>query len=381
MKYILRLFVILIAASVFIPTVHAMEWKQAETVTIPKEQVIAGSLMTGGTTITVDGVVHGDVFCAGKTVTISGIVDGDVLCAAGDLTVSGVVKGDIRVAAQTLSVGGQVSKNATVLGQTVVINKSATMSGEVFVAGQSLKTNGNIGPLTGFTNEMDIGGEVHGDTTVYTNALLVGKDTRLFGALRYTSEKEATIADGAAVSGIVSHITPDTKKESDTRAPSSDTKPVQWPANAVSSVIFYLLLSLLTNALFAKKITQVSSVIERKWLVSMGVGLLACIALPFISLFLLVTIIGILIIPVPILAAVVATAFGRIVAAQILGKSVLEGFKVKSSGNLYVQSLVGIPILFSMFKAPFVGGLFSFISIILGLGAFILSYRKQSGRK
>jgi hypothetical protein len=116
-------------------------------------------------------------------------------------------------------------------------------------------------------------------------------------------------------------------------------------------------------------------------MVSMGVGLLACIALPFVSLFLLVTIIGILLIPVPIFAIVIATGFGRIVAAQVFGKSVLEGFKVKQSNNLYLQSLVGIPILFCMFKAPFVGGLFSFVSIILGLGAFILSFAHQQQKR
>ncbi len=381
MKRLFQILLMLVVISKTHLPVHAMEWKQGETVTVSKEQNIGSSLIAGGTTIVIDGTVHGDVFCAGKTVTITGIVDGDVLCAAQDLTISGSVTGDVRLAVQTMNVTGTISGNSTVFSQNTTISKSATMSGEVFFAAQTVKTNGNIGPLTGFSNDLEISGVVNGDANIYANSLRMAKDARIFGSLRYTSEKEAMIADGAAVSGIVSHVTPDTDKKS------SDKKNIQykesksWPSNAVSSVVFYLLLSLIANALFAKKIAQIAQNVEKKWMVSMGVGLLSCIALPFISLFLLVTIIGILLIPVPILVVVVATGFGRIVAAQVFGKSVLEGFKVKQSNTLYLQSLVGIPILFCMFKAPFVGGLFSFISIILGLGAFILSFQKQKAKK
>ena len=381
MKRLFYMLVLLCIASFSPVSVHAMEWKQGETVTVSKDQTIESTLVTGGTTIVVDGVVHGDVFCAGKTVTISGTVDGDVLCVAQDLTISGTVLGDVRLAAQTMSATGKVDGNATIVAQTAVVSKSATLSGEVLFASQSLKTGGIVGPLTGFANELDMSGEIHGDANVYATDLHITKDARIFGSLRYTSEKEASIADGAAVSGIVSHVTPDAQKNTNKPKTTPIRNISNWPANAISSVIFYLLLSLIANALFSKKISQVAHAVEHKWMLSLGVGLLACIALPFVSLFLLVTIIGILLIPVPIFAVVVATGFGRIVASQVFGRSVLEGFKVKQSHNLYLQSLVGIPILFCMFKAPFVGGLFSFVSIILGLGAFILSFQTQKGKK
>lgn len=358
-----------------------MEWKQGETVTVSKEQSIGSTLIASGTTIVIDGTVHGDLFCAGKTVTITGVVDGDVLCASQDLTISGTVTGDVRLAVQTMNVTGKVDGNSTVFSQNTIISKSATMSGEVFFAAQSVKTNGKLGPLTGFSNDLDITGEVNGDANVYANSLIMSKDARIFGSLRYTSEKEATIADGAAVSGIVSHVTPSTDKKSSDMKNIKEKESKSWPSNAVSSVIFYLLLSLIANALFSKKIQMVSRAVHERWMVSIGIGFLTCIALPFLSLFLLITIIGILLVPIPILAVVVATGFGRIVSAQVFGKSVLEGFKVKRSDNLYLQSLVGIPILFCMFKAPFVGGVFSFISILLGLGAFILSFQKYVGKK
>ncbi len=381
MKRFIHLFFSLIIASFLTSSVHAMEWKQGETVTVSKEQSIGSTLIASGTTIVIDGTVHGDLFCAGKTVTITGVVDGDVLCASQDLTISGTVTGDVRLAVQTMNVTGKVDGNSTVFSQNTIISKSATMSGEVFFAAQSVKTNGKLGPLTGFSNDLDITGEVNGDANVYANSLIMSKDARIFGSLRYTSEKEATIADGAAVSGIVSHVTPSTDKKSSDMKNIKEKESKSWPSNAVSSVIFYLLLSLIANALFSKKIQMVSRAVHERWMVSIGIGFLTCIALPFLSLFLLITIIGILLVPIPILAVVVATGFGRIVSAQVFGKSVLEGFKVKRSDNLYLQSLVGIPILFCMFKAPFVGGVFSFISILLGLGAFILSFQKYVGKK
>jgi cytoskeletal protein CcmA (bactofilin family) len=153
-----------------------------------------------------------------------------------------------------MNVTGKVDGNSTVFSQNTIISKSATMSGEVFFAAQSVKTNGKLGPLTGFSNDLDITGEVNGDANVYANSLVISKDARIFGSLRYTSEKEATIADGAAVSGIVSHVTPNTDKKSSDIKNIKEKESKSWPSNAVSSVIFYLLLSLIANALFAKKL-------------------------------------------------------------------------------------------------------------------------------
>jgi uncharacterized integral membrane protein len=72
MKRLFQLFFTITIASLLTSSVHAMEWKQAETVTVSKEQTIGSTLIAGGTTIVIDGTVNGDVFCAGKTVTITG---------------------------------------------------------------------------------------------------------------------------------------------------------------------------------------------------------------------------------------------------------------------------------------------------------------------
>jgi cytoskeletal protein CcmA (bactofilin family) len=374
MALILGISVLLLAPT----TAQAFEIKQGDTVTVVKEQKIEGSLMAGGNSVVIDGLVTGDVFCAGKKVVISGTVDGDLICAAQEMIISGIVTGDARLATQSLYVQGRIEGNATTLSQSITFDPTADINGEVLFASQSFLSQGFIGPLAGVSKYIELAGEVKGDAQLGAQELVVGKDARIFGSLKYTSEKPATIADGAAVSGVVSHVIPAPEKKPESKEKASVRNAMaSWPANAVTGVIFYLLLSLIANALFSRKIHEVAAVIEKKWLLSMGVGMLAAIALPFVSLFLLVTIIGILLIPIPILAAAVATGFGRIVAAQVFGKSVLKGFKLKNADNLYMQSLIGVPILWCMFKAPFVGGLFTFISIILGLGAFILSFQKS----
>lgn len=375
---------LLLASVLFLApsSVQAVEIKQGDSVTIVKEQKIDGSLIAGGNSVVIDGMVTGDVFCAGKKVVISGTIDGDLICAAQEMIISGIVTGDARLATQSLYVQGRIEGNATTLSQDITFDPTAEINGEVLFGSQSFLTHGFIGPLSGVSKRIELQGEVKGDAQLGASELVIGKDARIFGSLRYTSEKPATIADGAAVSGVVSHVIPAPEKKASGKEKTSVQRTMSsWPANAVTGVIFYLLLSFIANALFSRKIHEVATVIEKRWLLSIGVGMLAAIALPFLSLFLLVTIIGILLIPVPLLAAGVATGFGRIVAAQVFGKSVLKGFKLKNADNLYMQSLIGVPILWCMFKAPYVGGLFTFISIILGLGAFILSFQRKNHKQ
>ena len=360
------------------PHSYAVEWKQGDTTTITKEQSINSTVVISGNSVVIDGAVHGDVLCAGKVVTITGIVDGDVLCAAQELVISGSVKGDVRVAAQTLHIRGSIGRNATVLAQSASVDSTGQIAGEVLFGSQSFLTKGTIGPLSGVSKLLDIDGYIRGDTNVYATDISIRKNARIFGSFHYTSDAQAHIADGASVSGTVSHRIDDSQKKTSSQQKLPQKKPMAgWPANAIGAIIFYVLISLLMNAIFPQKIHQVALAIEKRWLLASGVGLLACIALPFLCVFLLVTIIGILLIPVPIFAAFVATGFGRIVASQVFGKSVLKGFGVKKAENIYLQSIIGIPILWCMYKAPFVGGLFSFVSIILGLGAFILSFQKS----
>lgn len=378
MKHIYSVCFSLLLVLFLVPSVLAVEFKQGETVTVSKDQSIGSTLVAGGNSVVIDGVVHGDVFCAGKKVTIAGTVDGDVLCAAQELTVTGTVSGNLRTAGQAIVLTGRVGRNANLAGQSVSINPEARVAGEVIVASQMFKQNGIIGPLTGWADTMSVAGEIKGDTNMYASVIQLEKTSVLRGSFVYTSEKEAGIASGSAVAGQITRAIPE-KGEKKNKKPAENVQKTMrsWPANALGGVFFYLLLSFLVSALFPKKVGDVAHIYHTHSMAAALVGTVSLVAVPFLVVSLLVTIVGILLIPIPIVLAFVFAAFGRIVGAQVFGKSVLEGFGSKNADNLYLQSLVGVPILWCMFKAPYIGGLFAFISIILGLGTVLLTFQKN----
>lgn len=377
MKRFLSAAVLIISFFVFVSRAQAVEFRSGESVGTQASDVIPSSLVISGSSVVVDGIVKGDVYCAGKSIVISGVVEGDVLCAGQNIHIDGVVKGNVRSVGQKISITGSVDRNINALAQSFTIDPNASVGGEVMYAGQTITIDGATNALLGGAQYTEINGHVAGDAIIYGQELSLGNAARIDGSLTYTSQKDASISQSATVSGAISHILP---KESNQKNKPLFFQPIKnptpWPANALTSVFFYTVLGLLTALLFSKKTLRVQQIIREKGVYAGIIGLVAIMGAPLVALILVVTIIGIFAIPFVVLAYILATMFGRIVVGQTLGQSILEGFHVKAKDNVYYQTLAGVPILWFMCKAPFVGGLISVVSILLGLGAVFLSFHK-----
>lgn len=377
MKYFQTIFIIFASAILFTPRVQAVEFKTGESVNIGSDEVLSGSLFVSGSTIIIDAPVHGDVYCAGKSVVITSVVDGDIICAGQTLRVEGKVGGNIRVAAQTITLSGAVGKNVSTMSQSLTVEHTATIGGELLYAVQTATIAGTSGSIAGVSETTTLAGMVRGDVLLEAQSFNIDSGAKVNGSLSYVSQKETMIPDGATVSGVISFKPiPKSDKEEGKFVVRSSKEGKRWPINALPSVLFYTLLGLIIAAIFPRAVVRVQKNMQQSGLLSGAVGVVAIMGAPFLFLFLLVSIVGILAIPFVALLYVIATCFGRIVGATLVGRGILDGFNVKSRDNLFLQVFIGIPILWIMFKAPFVGGLLALISIFWGLGGVFLSLRK-----
>lgn len=290
---------------------YAMTSMGGQTVTVPKSEVVTGTLFAGGNTVTVDGLVNGDLFCGGQNVSITGTVSGDVICGAQNIRIAGWVGGSVRVAGQNIDVSGTVRRNVTVAGQTLTLEKTATVAGEVIFAGQ-------------------------------------------------------TLANSGSVSGVVTQFKPSEKQIS---RPVRIARPAGFGIiGLIVKIIGYSILAVIVFTLAPKWSKRVLEVMRSKLWPSVGSGCLMVIIVPIALVMIAITIIGI---PVAILAGLafgLMVAIARIFAAVWLGQVILDALHTKQP-SMVLTAVTGVVAAEIVFAVPVVGGLAGFIAVLWGLGA------------
>ena len=355
---------------------YAMEFQNGDSVTIPKDKVINGSLFISGNSVIVDGEINGDVFCVGKDVVITGTVHGDVLCAGKTLHINNNTDGNIRVAGQTVDISGTAGANATVFGQTVTESENGAIDGELLVAGQNVKIDGYVGrDVQAWLDAITITGQIDGSLGADTNSLSIADGAIIGGNVNYTSDQNATIASGATVGGKVSKHT--------------DTQPVAKPAPVVSQnhsgnwgfLITTLIFGAILLQLFPGNLLKTVEAMQERWGKTIGLGVLVVILSPLFILFLIVTLVGI---PLAIAAVglfIAAYFIGRILVALLVGRIILDSVYKQKKDSLGWNLVAGSLVLWATFLIPVVGGIVSFIVTIFGFGGVLLLFQLKKKQK
>jgi len=116
--------------------VEAKDMKKGE-VTVPKTETLREDLVATGA-ITVDGTVSGDCVSMGSSVTVKGEVRGDVAALGGSGEVSGTVNGDLVVLGGPALVSGTVRGDVAAMGGDVTLADKAVVEGDVSLLGGKL---------------------------------------------------------------------------------------------------------------------------------------------------------------------------------------------------------------------------------------------------
>jgi hypothetical protein len=148
---------------------------------------------------------------------------------------------------------------------------------------------------------------------------------------------------------------------------------IQWLifARMISSIGFVMLAMVLV-ALFTPQIGRISSLVEKKLLPCFGWGVLfSLLLLPF-TLLLIVSLVGIIFVPLWILLVIAAGLAGYVAAAHVLGKKFLSAIRIKGRPMIW-ETFTGIILLMLIGWVPVVGGLVQMFLCACGFGAVCLS--------
>ncbi len=162
-KIKIGIFLVLAAVCGFFGTAHAAahsrpnsksEWTSGE-VRVAKGETLEKDVTASGP-IVIEGALRGDCVALGGPVNISGKVSGDLTSLGGPVAVSGDIKGDVSSLGGPVEISGRVEGDISSMGGDVTLGDGAIVLGDVALMGGRLN-KAKTAVLKGDVSHMDWG--------------------------------------------------------------------------------------------------------------------------------------------------------------------------------------------------------------------------------
>ena len=308
---------------------------------VPEGDTVDDDVTVQGGNAEIEGVIDGDLAVMGGVVEVSGLVDGDVAVFGGNLDITGTIDGDAAVMGGNITNRGTITGDLFVVGGTVRLDSGSVVQGDISMVGGTVDSDENA--------------EVLGEITSVEIEVLHKIMPRIGKAFRFPK----------FLPGI--HIFP--------------------RIFFIAAMIVMYIINLLIFLIFPGTIEKIVNKLRLNVWASVGLGLgLEVLYVPLIVLF-AVSVIGIALIPLFILAVFLSALFGFSALSLIIGDKVTNGMKwnVTNKVGLFSigwLSIMIIPIIVHLIGPPIfiLGWIISYVALTIGIGAVIYTLIKKNGK-
>ncbi len=341
-------------------------------VLIPAEETIDDTLIALGDTVEVNGNVTGDLIAFGRRIVIRGNVGGLVITGGESVTLEGSVDGSVLAGAETLSVSSRkIGRNLFGGAETVTVSDTASVAQNVLVGGEKVSLAGSVGhDVLGGAEELEVASTIGGGLTSYSKRMTLLAPAHINGDVRaHGVEKKdhVVVSPGAVIGGqLITELDKFDVEQNRYLTGRFYGWEIVWLAAAF---VAGLVLLWVVPALQRVPFDGASDALR-----SGGYGVVALAATPIIAVLACVTIIGI---PIGVLALMAWGAgiyLAKVVVAQLIGVRVLEAVAERHE-HFAMSLLVGLLILTFVVNLPIIGGVIGFVVTVVGLGLLVLFVR------
>lgn len=319
-----------------------------------------------------DNYKNGDLYLAGDNVTIDYIVDGNAFICANTVTINSQIGGDAFIIAKDIF----INENAYIYNNLFAIAESVELKGVVY-EGFALSKNFNISggyvyrDLKVACDTLNVNGPVGRNAYVGCSNINFNTDEKnngiIYGNLEYSSDSEISIPENG-VKGTVKYTETKVTPEESARSIIAN-----YILNLGAFLAFVLIIWLVCLVLAPKFLANTNKFVGKKSLSIFGYGLLALIAIPvacFILILLQLTIgFSFLLFAVYILALAVSKSLFTITANNY----VCSKLKINKNAGIFGMLIVSGIVVWAITEIPYIGGLASFVILVLGLGILVAS--------
>lgn len=352
-------------------TLGATEFRAVDSYTLTPGEELKDDLVIAGKNVKIEGEVAGDVLSACRSLTINGNISNSVYNFSQYLDVSGNIKGSLATFCQNLSVSGRVARNLTAFSAHVFVTREAVIEGQLTTLAGELDLDGQVKKgLLAKGEEVVISGNIQGDANIEADKLIILEGAVIEGNLKYKSPKEAKIDPQAKISGEVKW-TEKIKKDK--------KKGVYRRVGFFNSALMAgnLATGLVLIALFRKRWERSKNAVAKSFLKSLGLGFVLAVCVPVAAVILLITVIGIPLSLLTIVAYVVVFYLAKLVFSTTLGSWIFRILKRDSKVSLFWAFLVGYLIFWLLTGFPVLGTILYILAFLVGLGGIVLGNREN----
>lgn len=355
------LLVALLISSVGSPVAANTVVRTGESIEVGSDQLVDGDFYILGQTVSLSGTVTDDVVAIAGGITTNGSVGGDILAITGSFQHHATVTDDVRVIAGDVTIAESVGGDLVVVGGVLKVLSTATIAGDVLFFGGSAEVNGTVtGSVLGASERIRIDGPVGGTVDVTSGQVTLGDRAQITGDIRYISPSDLMRGQNAAVEGTIIKSIP--------------TAPASEVSMQSTIVPFFVLVTtvLIMHLLFRSLLVRVVETIFARPLLSAVAGSAVIFAVPFVTLLLLATIIGLLVGLLLFTTTLVVYVLGTVAAAYVTAG--LVSYAVQRSVDCSLWWLMcGTAVWYALFLVPVIGPAVALSVYLFALGGLLLT--------
>lgn len=318
--------------------------------------------------------VSGDAFLVGYDVSIDAPVAGAAHAAGFNVTSDAEVGDDLYAAGFNVEIRAPVARNVTAAASTVTLDQGASVGGNARLTGATVNVGGPIeGALLVSSGHLKLYAPISGDVSFYGESIDFRPGAKVGGTFFIHAPHPIEVpASVAATAQIVYEPLESPDYMSEAGRTADNIARGFWPA-IWALVIWFVLLLLAGVALIAllpRRLERMEQAMRTGMAKCFGVGILVfAMMLGFVPLTAM-TLIGILALPVVLLAVVIAGSLAFMTGSFLIGLRFSAAFAPIDS-NLRRLAVLAVSLVLAMVLAmvPFIGWLITLVLVTFGLGA------------
>lgn len=326
------------------------------------------NLYTAGINVNIDKEVTGDLSVLAQTLNIRSQVNQSVYAFGSTINLDGNILQNAKIAGGQITVKSKIGQDLIILGQNINIDESSSVNEDLVIVGQNVTINGTVLGFTKIIAEnITINGKLLNTNIRASKSLVLGPTGLIRENLDYQSPNQIIIQPGGKVLGKTNY----TQIKSGTSF--FDAMKQKAALSRILGPIGIIIAGIILIYLMPKKSKELVETSSGSFWKSIGIGILGLI-LPLVAFgILLATFIGgwvaMILITVYALIIMIAVIYGAVILGALITKAINKSKKFEVT---WKEILIGEIILAILAFIPVLGGLISFILMVLALGAIII---------
>lgn len=340
---------------------------------IPLKVFAEDKYVNAGNVIHDTGIVTHNYFSAGNALQNDMEIDGLLFTAGNSINYNGKSEYSF-IAGNLINFNGKSEKDVFVAGNTINIAQEAIINRDLYLAASDVNINADIiGNAFISAKNLTINSKnINGDLYLSAENIVINEDSVINGTIKYPENANISGIENISAEKLIAYQVSTNSKDNDFASKVTST---------IFSMICYIAVAYILYLIFPTLFNKIERKFEFKNTIkTIGSGLAFLIIVPIISIILLITVVGIPISILTLIAYGVLLYLSLPVTANYLGNVILKNSK-REKTNFYLATLIGILVLKIVNLIPIIGSIISILSMLYGLGYYLVKYKTYKETK